>query len=96
LRTLLGIDIWQKEDQASNTSQATLENALREGVADRVELRDSDARELPFDRAKEVLRDPNKSVLEASARTGFVDQSHFTKIFRRIVDVTPSQFRSEL
>ena len=44
----LGIDIWQQEDQASNSSQATLENALREGVADRVELRDSDARELPF------------------------------------------------
>jgi ubiquinone/menaquinone biosynthesis C-methylase UbiE len=44
----LGIDIWQQEDQASNSSRATLENALREGVADRVELRDSDARELPF------------------------------------------------
>jgi len=44
----LGIDIWQQEDQASNSPRATLENALREGVADRVELRDSDARELPF------------------------------------------------
>ena len=44
----LGIDIWQQEDQASNSSRATLENALREGVADRVELRDSDARALPF------------------------------------------------
>src|SRR5215469_11948922 len=44
----LGIDIWQQEDQASNSSRATLENALREGVADRVELSDSDARELPF------------------------------------------------
>jgi SAM-dependent methyltransferase len=44
----IGIDIWQQEDQASNSSQATLENALREGVAGRVELRDSDARELPF------------------------------------------------
>jgi SAM-dependent methyltransferase len=44
----LGIDIWQQEDQASNSSQATLENARREGVSDRIELRDSDARELPF------------------------------------------------
>jgi SAM-dependent methyltransferase len=44
----IGIDIWQSEDQASNSSQATLENALREGVSGRVELRDSDARELPF------------------------------------------------
>jgi arsenite methyltransferase len=44
----LGIDIWQQEDQASNSSRATQENALREGVAERVELRDSDARQLPF------------------------------------------------
>jgi ubiquinone/menaquinone biosynthesis C-methylase UbiE len=44
----LGIDIWQQEDQASNCSQATLENARCEGVSDRIELRDSDARELPF------------------------------------------------
>jgi SAM-dependent methyltransferase len=44
----IGIDIWQSEDQASNSSQATLENAQREGVSGRVELRDSDARELPF------------------------------------------------
>jgi SAM-dependent methyltransferase len=43
-----GVDIWQQEDQASNSPRATLENALREGVADRVELKDSDARELPF------------------------------------------------
>jgi SAM-dependent methyltransferase len=44
----LGIDIWQQEDQASNSPQATLENAQREGVSDRVGLRDSDARSLPF------------------------------------------------
>jgi SAM-dependent methyltransferase len=44
----IGIDIWQSEDQASNSSQAALENALREGVSGLVELRDSDARDLPF------------------------------------------------
>lgn len=46
-----------------------------------------------IERAKALLRDPNRSVLEASARTGFVDQSHFTKIFRRLVGVTPSVYR---
>ena len=46
------------------------------------------------DRAEELLRDPNRSVLEASARTGFVDQSHFTKIFRRLVGITPTEFRN--
>lgn len=49
-----------------------------------------------IDRAKELLVDPNRSVLEASARTGFVDQSHFTKIFRRVVGVTPTEYRNQL
>jgi ubiquinone/menaquinone biosynthesis C-methylase UbiE len=44
----IGIDIWQQEDQASNSAAATLENARREGVADRVQLKDADARALPF------------------------------------------------
>ena len=39
--------------------------------------------ERKIDRAKQLLHDPNRSVLEASARTGFIDQSHFAKIFYR-------------
>jgi len=48
------------------------------------------------DRAKKLLGDPNRSVLEASARTGFVDQSHFTKIFRRVGGVTPTEYRNQM
>lgn len=44
----IGVDIWQKEDQAGNSAAATMENARLEGVADRVELKDGDARRLPF------------------------------------------------
>jgi SAM-dependent methyltransferase len=47
----VGVDIWQKEDQAGNSPAATLANARAEGVADRVELRDGDARRLPFEDA---------------------------------------------
>ena len=47
-----------------------------------------------IERAREFLLDPHVSVLEASARTGFVDQSHFSKVFRRIVGVAPSDYRS--
>jgi len=47
-------------------------------------------------RAKELLRDPKMSILEASARSGFVDQGHFTKVFRRIAGTTPSQYRRQL
>jgi ubiquinone/menaquinone biosynthesis C-methylase UbiE len=43
-----GIDIWQAEDLTGNRPDATLENAQREGVADRVEVKTADMRELPF------------------------------------------------
>ena len=43
-----GIDLWQKEDQAGNSREATWRNVECENVADRVELRDGDARKLPF------------------------------------------------
>lgn len=46
----VGIDLWQKEDQAGNSREATLENARREGVAERVELHDGDARQMPFEK----------------------------------------------
>lgn len=46
-----------------------------------------------IERAKQYLRDPNITVATASAATGFADQSHFTKVFRRLVGVTPAQFR---
>jgi len=47
----VGVDIWSQRDQASNRPEATLRNAQLEGVRDRVEVRDGDARKLPFDNA---------------------------------------------
>jgi AraC family transcriptional regulator len=47
-----------------------------------------------IDEAKAFLRHPQASVVEASARTGFVDQSHFSKVFRRIVGIAPSEYRA--
>jgi AraC family transcriptional regulator len=49
-----------------------------------------------IERAKEFLRHSQSSVIEASARTGFVDQSHFSKVFHRIVGVAPSEFRNSI
>ena len=46
------------------------------------------------ERAKELLRHSQVPVIEASARTGFVDQSHFSKVFRRMVGLSPTEFRS--
>jgi AraC family transcriptional regulator len=47
-----------------------------------------------IEEAKEFLRNPEASVFEASARTGFVDQSHFSKVFRRMVGIAPSEYRN--
>ena len=43
-----GIDIWQSEDLSGNHPEATLENARRESVADRVDLQTMDVRSLAF------------------------------------------------
>ena len=44
----VGIDIWSTSDQSGNSAEATERNAKAEGVADRVEVRSGDMRELPF------------------------------------------------
>jgi len=52
----IGIDIWQQEDQAHNSKEATLANATAEDVRDRVEVRDADMRQIPFkDRTMDVI-----------------------------------------
>ncbi|MEP6572315.1 MAG: class I SAM-dependent methyltransferase [Gemmatimonadota bacterium] len=43
-----GVDIWQSEDLSGNRPDATLENARREGVAERVVVETADMRKLPF------------------------------------------------
>jgi arsenite methyltransferase len=44
----VGIDVWSQVDQADNNPEATMQNARLENVADRVQVRSADARELPF------------------------------------------------
>jgi arsenite methyltransferase len=45
----VGLDLWRRQDQAGNDPAATMVNAQAEGVTERVELCDGDARQLPFD-----------------------------------------------
>jgi ubiquinone/menaquinone biosynthesis C-methylase UbiE len=44
----VGIDIWSSKDQSGNAMDVTVSNAAAEGVADRIELKTADMRELPF------------------------------------------------
>jgi SAM-dependent methyltransferase len=45
----VGVDIWQSKDQSGNHPGATYKNAQIEGVANRVEVKNGDARQLPFE-----------------------------------------------
>jgi arsenite methyltransferase len=44
----IGIDIWNEEDLSDNSAETTELNARLEGVADKVEIKNEDARELTF------------------------------------------------
>ena len=43
-----GIDIWQTEDLSGNKAEATVENARREGAAERVVVKTADMRKIPL------------------------------------------------
>jgi arsenite methyltransferase len=44
----IGIDIWQAEDLSGNRPESAVENARREGVLDRIEIKAGDMRHIPF------------------------------------------------
>ncbi|MBB6730498.1 class I SAM-dependent methyltransferase [Cohnella zeiphila] len=45
----VGIDIWNANDQSGNSPGATMRNAAAEGVSDRIQVVNADARRLPFE-----------------------------------------------
>lgn len=46
--------------------------------------------------AKSLLRDPNMSLSEIAADSGFADQSHFTRVFTGIVGASPGAWRKQV
>lgn len=48
-----------------------------------------------MERAKELLRDQNYSVREAGVEVGMQDPYHFSKQFKHIVGISPSEFRKQ-
>lgn len=49
-----------------------------------------------INRAFKLLSDKKLSLAEIGSLTGFADQSHFTRVFKRIVGVAPGAFRNSL
>ncbi len=44
----IDVDVWQRHVESGNKAARTLENARLEGVAERIEVRNGDVRNLPF------------------------------------------------
>ena len=49
-----------------------------------------------IERAKQSLRDPRRSIIDAGLDAGFQNPSHFARVFRRFVGISPSRFHSEM
>lgn len=49
--------------------------------------------ELRIEKAKELLADITVNIKEIGQRVGYRDSSYFTKVFKRITGVTPSEYR---
>ncbi|MEI9920171.1 MAG: chromate resistance protein ChrB domain-containing protein [Bacteroidota bacterium] len=52
-------------------------------------------RKLRIDKALEMLKDSNRSLAEIAYLTGFSDQSHFTRIFKKVTGKNPSEYRKK-
>ena len=52
-------------------------------------------RKLRIDKALDMLKSSSHSLSEIAYLTGFSDQSHFTRIFKKVVGKNPSEFRKK-
>jgi transcriptional regulator GlxA family with amidase domain len=50
-------------------------------------------RRLRVERARQLLADPSLTVKEVAARVGYPDQYHFSRVFRSVDGLPPTQFR---
>ena len=46
-----------------------------------------------FDAATEALADPSQRVMDIARAVGYVDQAHFTRAFKRIAGISPTEYR---
>lgn len=48
-----------------------------------------------IERAKQQLRNPKRSIIDAGLEAGFQNPSHFARMFRKVEGTTPSTYRAE-
>lgn len=49
---------------------------------------------IKIDRAKTLLKSTDKTILEISSQLSFCDQGNFSKVFKKIVGMTPMEYRN--
>jgi len=47
-------------------------------------------------RAQQLVRETSRSLIEIALEVGYASPSHFAQVFRRVVGVAPTEFRSGL
>jgi AraC family transcriptional regulator len=47
-------------------------------------------------RAQQLIRETSRSLIEIALEVSYTSPSSFSKVFRRITGVTPTEFRSSL
>ncbi|MBM7661775.1 two-component system response regulator YesN [Bacillus mesophilus] len=52
--------------------------------------------ECRIEKAKKLMRDPEKSLKEITYEVGYHDPNYFSKVFRRMCNVTPTEYRKQL
>jgi beta-glucosidase len=52
-------------------------------------------RRVRIDHARELLKEPKKSIDDAAEQSGFTDRIHFAKVFRRLTGQTPGQYQRQ-
>ena len=51
---------------------------------------------LRMERARELLGDPTRNILEVGLEVGYSSASHFANLFRRETGLTPTEYRRSL
>jgi AraC-like DNA-binding protein len=77
--------------EISGTSVRTLQRRLSQCHLSYSDL----IKQLRFDVSKDLLRDPEKKVLDAALELGFTDPSHFSRAFKHMTGISPSEFRQQ-
>lgn len=52
--------------------------------------------QIRIEKAKELLIDPKKNITEIGYEVGFLESRYFSKVFKDLTDMTPSEYRDKL